>query len=516
MSAARLHHPRLSRRLLLAAPALLLPRAGHAQTATPLRVVSPWEYDSPDPVETGYILRRLNIAETLVGVRPDGQLTGLLAESWTVGEDGLTWRFRLRAARFHDGTPVTAPHVARVLERVWSQAESLSAIPLASMAAEGERDLVLRTRAPFSPLAGTLTDYAGVILAPSAYDAAGRPQRPVATGPYRVTGQQGTRGLTAEAFAGHWAGPPAIGAMAYTAAPLGETRASLAEAGEADLTFTLQAQAAQRIAAAGRARIHRVTLPRTRTVVMNLRRPQFADARVRRALSLATDREGMAAALLRHRESAAPQLLPPVLAEWHDPALPPLRRDPAEAARLLAEAGWQRGADGVLAREGQALRAVLMAPSNRPEMPVMAQALQAQWRPLGIAVEVRPGPSGSLPGAIQDGSLEAALTSRTYVNVPDPVCTLLPDFTGTRQLWSSPGFANAEMERLVPAYIASFDAAEKARLRRRMVALLQEELPVIPLSWTEEHVAVSPRLDPASVVLDPYEQSYGTAGLRWA
>jgi hypothetical protein len=44
-------------------------------------VVSPWEFDNPDPIETGYVLRRLGIAETLVGVRPDGQLTGLLAES---------------------------------------------------------------------------------------------------------------------------------------------------------------------------------------------------------------------------------------------------------------------------------------------------------------------------------------------------------------------------------------------------------------------------------------------------
>ena len=73
-------HPMLSRRHLLAAPALLLARPAAAQD-TALRVVSPWAFDNLDPIETGYVLRRLGIAETLVGVRPDCQLTGLLAES---------------------------------------------------------------------------------------------------------------------------------------------------------------------------------------------------------------------------------------------------------------------------------------------------------------------------------------------------------------------------------------------------------------------------------------------------
>jgi len=129
---------RLGRRLFLGAaslpglPAILPARAAERV----LRVISPWEFDSPDPIETGYILGRMGIGETLVGVRPDGQLNGLLAESWSVDPDHLTWRFHLRDARFHDGTPVTTAHVAWTLARVRSQAESLSAIPVAELRAE--------------------------------------------------------------------------------------------------------------------------------------------------------------------------------------------------------------------------------------------------------------------------------------------------------------------------------------------------------------------------------------------
>lgn len=94
---------------LAAAPAL--PRATMGQER-PLRVVSPWAFETADPLEKGYVLNRLGIGETLVGVAPDGALVGRLAESWAVDADRLTWRIRLRRARFHDGSPVLAPHVA--------------------------------------------------------------------------------------------------------------------------------------------------------------------------------------------------------------------------------------------------------------------------------------------------------------------------------------------------------------------------------------------------------------------
>ena len=511
----------IRRRTLLAGlPALAAtawrPASAASSDAPVLRVVAPWEFDSADPVETGYILTRIGVGETLVGVRPDGRLVGLLAESWAVDPDHLTWRFHLRAARFHDGTPVLAAHVADTLARVRPQAESLSAIPLAAIHAEDDRTLVIRTATPFAPLPGYLTDYAGVILAPSAYDAAGRAQHPVATGPYRVTAVDGARGIEAEAFPGYWGDKPAIPRIRYIAAPSGEARASMVEAGDADLAFTLLPQAAQRIVSGGQFHVASAVIPRARMLVMNLGHPPFAELAVRRAISLAIDRAGIAAAVLRNPPSAATQLLPPVLAGWYDPALPPLQHDAAQARRLLAQAGWAAGPDGVLARDGARLAATMLVPANRPELPVMGQAIQAQLREVGIALEVRPGPFNAIPGAIRDGSLQMGLLARTYVNVPDPIGTIIPDFTGDHPVWASPGFDDAELRRLAAEYVASFDAAALPALRRRIVAILQEQLPVIPVSWFESNVALSARLDPASVVLDPYEMSYGLQAARWA
>ena len=501
--------------MVAAASMPLLPGSAAAQDRA-LRVVSPWAFDSFDPLQTGYVLARLGIGETLVAVQPDGTLVGGLAESWAVDADKLTWRFRLRAARFHDGTPVLAPHVATTLDRVRGQAESLSAIPIADLRAEDDRTVLIRTKTPFAPLPSYLTDYAGVVLAPAAYDAAGQAQQAIATGPYRVTALQGTQEIEAAAFPNYWGAQPIIPRLRYTAVALGDTRASMAEAGEADLLFSLLPQSVGRIAAGGHARVVSATIPRARIMVLNLRLPQFGDVQVRRALSLGIDRDGIASAILKHQPSAATQLLPPVLAGWNDPALPPLRYDLAEAKRLLASAGWVCGADGVLAKGGQRLAAVVLVPSNRPELPVMAQAIQAGYQDLGVALDIRPGPPGALPGAIRDGTLEAGLIARTYVNVPDPIGTILPDFTAAKPVWASPGFQDETLDKLVEDYLGSFDPAALPALRRQIVTILQDLLPVIPVSWFESNAAVSTAGDPASVVLDPYEQSYGVQRIRWA
>lgn len=68
----------LPRRTVLAGgAALAAPRHAAAQGGgRTLLVVSPREYGSDDPVDTGYIHTRLGVAETLVGVEPDGRLVG--------------------------------------------------------------------------------------------------------------------------------------------------------------------------------------------------------------------------------------------------------------------------------------------------------------------------------------------------------------------------------------------------------------------------------------------------------
>jgi peptide/nickel transport system substrate-binding protein len=494
--------------------------AGSALHAAPasadervLNVVAPWQVSSLDPSDTGYIAARMGIAETIVGVEPDGKLVGLVASGWSLDDDRLTWRFPVRPGlKFHDGTPVTPADMIAAIERARASGETLGAVPIASMAVDGTT-MVLKTQTPFAPLPAFLTDYASIVLAPAARAADGKVAAWIGTGPYRVTAMDGDRSVDVVAF-DRGGAMPAVRRARYLAVPQGETRAAMMEAGDADVAFTLLPGAVPRINAGSRAKVQSITIPRARVMPLNVGLPIFADLRVRQAINLAIDRAGIAVAILRHAPSAATQLLPPILADWHNPALPPYARDVARARALLAEAGWTPGEGGVLHKDGTALRFTILVLANRPELPPMAAAMQAQLREIGIDMQIRTGPGSIVPQAHRDGTFQAGLVGRTYVNVPDPIGTILPDFTRDKTIWAQSGWINAEIRALVPEYIGSFDDARRAALRKRITEILHAELPVIPVSWFEHTVAVSNRVRP--VPIDPYEQRYLIDRMAWA
>ena len=172
------------------------------------------------------------------------------------------------------------------------------------------------------------------------------------------------------AFEG-WTGKrPAVQRVEYLATGRGETRGMLAESGQADLVFTHDAVAIERLKRNPRLQFHTLPIPRTLYLKVNAAHPLLKDIKVRQAISLAIDRPGIAQAILREPKAAATQLFSPGMAEWHVPGLQPLVRDPGRARQLLQEAGWVAGADGLLRKDGRpfklTLRTFQTAPSSRP------------------------------------------------------------------------------------------------------------------------------------------------------
>lgn len=494
-----------------------IPASAPASGPDRLRIVGPWEIGGLEPARTGYLFARLQVAETLTGALDDGTPAPGLATRWEVSADGLAWRFRLRAgARFHDGTPVTAPAVVRSLWRARTPPAQLSLAPIEAIEAAGDDTVSIRLSRPWVGLPAVLAHSSAMVLAPSSFGDDGSVRAVIGSGPYRVSRLAPPQQLEIVAAPGHASAPLPIAGAHYLAVTRAETRVLMAESGQADLAWRLDPAGLQRLRANARARIVSVMLPRTIIVKVNAGHPWLSDARVRRALSLAIDRDGIARALLRDPELAATQLFPPSLGGWHDAALAPLRHAPDEAAALLAAAGFSREAGALRAPGGAPLRLRLRLRTfpDRPELPIIAVALQEQWRRLGLEVRVANGNSGDIPLGHRDGSLELALAARNYGNAPDPLITLLQDFGPDGGDW---GAMNWRHEGLLAAMRALAGGAEPARadaLRRSMAATLQSELPVLPIAWYREHVAVAGRV--AGVRLDPLERSLRLDAMRWA
>lgn len=489
--------------------------ADRPASAQPLKVVGPFEVHSLDPSTSGGVFTRLQVAETLVEADDRGVLEPGLATAWDVAPDRKTWRFTIRTgAQFHDGTPVTAEAAAAALKIADSKAGTpLSAVPVKAISADGQTVRVDLTE-PYGPLPAVLAHTSTQILAPSSYGSGQSVTQVVGSGPYRVTRLEQPSSIEIAAFE-QWQGQkPAIKEVTYQAVGRSESRALMAESGQADVTFGMDPTSLQRLKGAGSVDISSVTLPRTILLKVNAGHEILSDVRVRQALSLALDREGMAKALLRDPEMAAGQLFPPSLPEWHQPSAAPLKQDQTAARALLAKAGWTPGADGTLTRNGRKFEVSLRTFPDRPELPLLATAIQAKLKELGISLDVKVGNSSEIPAGHRDGTLELGLYARNFALVPDALVTLMDDYGPKGADYGAMGWNNPALTATLQGIAKGTDAAAAAAGRKKVTEILQEELPVIPVAWYRQSAVVSKRVEGLS--LDPLERSLRLTDLTWA
>lgn len=476
-------------------------------------VVAPFEIKGVDPVLSGDIFLKMSIVETLVNTDTAGNPLPGLASGWTVSDDGRVWRFTLRpGVRFHDDTPLTADSVVNALNVARSRPGLLDKAPIAAVRAD-DGAVVIELSQPFTPLLSMLAENRAQILAPAAYNADGKVVNAIGTGPYRLTSLQAPQKLTVSRFDGYWGSRPAIGQASYMAAGRAETRALLAESGGADLVYNLDPASRTRLKNNPKLTLLAVSIPRTVLIKVNAGHPLLNDVRARQALSLAVDRGGIARAILRY-PAAAGQLFPPSAAQWHNASLAPLEYDPARARALLAELGWQPGADGILVRDGKPFSLTLTTYPDRPELPLMAAAIQQQLREIGVQLAINATNSGEIAATHHDGSLALALVARNFALTPDPLGTLLQDYAPQGGDWGAMNWSNTAFNQTLAGLVRGDKPQEAAAERQRLTQILQAELPVVPVAWYQQTAAVSSRVQGA--VLDPFERSFGLEKMRWA
>ncbi len=483
------------------------------QAAQPLKIVGPWEVHSIDPASNGVLFTRLQVAESLVDADTNSVLRPGLAESWKVSADQLSWRFVLRkGAQFHDGSLVSAEAVVQALEIALKKPGVMKTAPIKRLVAQ-KGDVVVELNKPFAPLPAVLAHASAQILAPSSYAADGSVKQVIATGPYRITQLSQPQAVQTARFDKWWGKAPEIGEVSYLSVGRGETRALMAESGQSDITFGLDPVSVGRVKQKGNVQIVSVTLPRTIVIKVNAGHALLKDVAVRQALSLAIDRAGMTRALLRDPEMAAVQLFPPTMADWHRGDVPPLKHDPKQAAGLLAAAGWKAGPDGILVRDGVRLELALRTFPDRPELPPIATAIQDQLRKIGIAVQVKIGNSSEIPAGHRDGTLELGMYARNFALVPDPLISLIDDFSEKGADWGAMNWSSPVVTTALQRLAIDPGANEARAHRAQVINVLQKELPVIPVAWYRQSAAVSKKLE--GVALDPLERSYLLTDMRW-
>jgi peptide/nickel transport system substrate-binding protein len=486
----------------------------HSHGSDVLRVAGPFEVHSVAPAESSGLFTRLEVAETLVSSDLEGDLEPGLSPAWTESADGRSWTFELPdGATFHDDTPVTAEAAVESLQAAYAEAASpLSAAPIDAISADGDA-VRIDLDEPYPSLPAVLTHYSTVVLAPGSYDEELVTQV-IGTGPYEIEEVELPARVEVTRFDGFRGAEPGIEHISFQAVARAESRALMAISDQADVVFGLEPSGRQRVDQSDAATMVSSLQPRSLMMKVNVQDAILEDVRVRTALSLALDRAAMADAVLREEDLAATQLFPPSLTAWNQPDLEPLDHDTEAAVALLDEAGWQEGADGVRAKDGDPLRLTLTTYPDRPELPALATAIQAELKEVGVAVDVDVSNSSEIPARHADGTLQLGLLAKHLALVTDPLVTASETFAEQGSDWGVMGWHNDDVAEAIDDLEAGTDEATAEEDRAVIATAAQQELPLIPVAWYRMNAAVSTHVD--GFVMDPLERTWHLSQASWA
>ncbi|MGH9181465.1 MAG: ABC transporter substrate-binding protein, partial [Acidimicrobiales bacterium] len=318
---------------------------------------------------------------------------GLAAALPQVSADGRTVTVDLRTdVRFHDGEPLTADDVVFTWKALADPALAspmYSAFDLAGLVTSVtaiDADTVQFQLGRVDP-AFVEKLYVGIVpehvLAGQDLKSTDFNRNPIGTGPYRMGERRPGERMVLEANPDYYGGESAIKRIVYTFIPDENARASALQQGAIDV-----ARLPPRLAAnfSDDSRLRVVTIPSAAVdqIALPTGNPVLADPRVRRAISLAFDREAAATAV--YAGSGRPAWSPLLPADSaYEPAVE-TGVDRAAAAALLDEAGWRPGPDGFRGKDGQRLAFTVMFLPNITTHRELALALRSDLAQVGVDV----------------------------------------------------------------------------------------------------------------------------------
>jgi len=208
----------------------------------------------------------------------------------------------------------------------------------------------------------------------------------------------------------------------------------------------------------------------------NLRQPMFQDVRVRRALGMAVDVEQIIRYLL-YGEGERVTGPYPRTTPWYDRSVKPLPYDPAAAARLLDEAGWHLGADGIRAKEGSRLAFTLITNHGNAQRKAIGTIVQDQWRKIGVDCSFQLFEwAVFLKDFINPGRFDACILGWSMGRDFDLYQLWHSSQTHPQQL-NFVGYANPKADRLIEELRRTYDEATQTRLARRLHRVIAADAP---------------------------------------
>lgn len=434
-----------------------------------------------------------DLFEGLTRFNAKGEAEAGLAERWQISDDGLQWTFTLRPGlAFSDAVPIRAEVFAKAFARIKDEHSGSPHSALfgvvRSITARNARTVVIQLENPFPQLPALLAHPAMAALPFHRIDALGDKwtgDRPLITsGAYRLAEWRLSQHLLLEANPRWHGGKPKSARIIWKPMDNLNSAMRLILAGGADIGSEYTPSRHHWLRENHPDITRNSPFLGTYYFAFNTRRPPFDDARVRRALSIAVDREWIATEMVDAGNLPAWGLLPPGLngdvsftPDWASLS----RKQRMEQARkLLAAAGY--GPSTPLSFE--------IRFNSSTEHRRAAVAMATMWRQLGVEAKLLNSEASLHFDSLKRADFQFA-RSGWIADLPAPE-NFLAVHLSDAGVQNYSGYANPVYDAAFKRAMAEPDPVRRAGLMRDAERILMADMPILPLYYYASRSLVRP------------------------
>jgi oligopeptide transport system substrate-binding protein len=435
-----------------------------------------------------------------------------VAERWEVSEDGRVWRFYLREnARWSNGDPVTAADFVyswrRVLDpalgneyadwmymiegaEAWHKGK-LDDIDQVGIVAESERILRVDLNEPVADFLKMLLNHTFLPVHPPTIEAHGgagkrssgwtAPASYVGNGPFRLVKWSPNSVIRVERNPEYWdAAAVRLDGIEFYPIEDENTELRAFESGQLHITNSVPVNMRDFYRRTYPDKIRFDPFAGVYFYRLNTTREPLTDVRVRRALSLAIDRDQIIRRLLQGNERVATAMVPSGLGGYTSPAREV--HDPAKARQLLAYAGYPEGKDF------PQLELLFNTSDNHRKI---AEAIQNMWRTeLGIDISLTNKEWKVYLNTTKEMQYDIARAGWIGNLYPYSFLRTLLSYSPNNDT----GFADPEYDRILVESTHVMDPAKRLEMVREAELILLDAEPIIPLYWYTNVFLIDPRV----------------------
>ncbi len=468
---------------------------------------------------SGAVLSYLFNPLTLGGENWGKEITGDLAESWSVSDDGLTWTFNLhQGVKFSNGQELTAADVVYTFNTIETSEADIA--PFRPRFYQGETPIKFEAADDYTvvatltePNASFFTDISVPIIPNNSLEGqdlrTGEFNRdPVGTGPFKVAEWVTGESITLEANENYFKGRPCVDRIIFRIIPDLDAQVNALLTGELDFMLNVPGASVEQFKTNPDFTVTIADYDSLFQIFFNNDRDQFKDKRIRQALMIAIDRQalvdsvrqGYGAVHNSHFDSSVPF--------YADDKQGGYDYDPVRAGEILDEVGIKDvDGDGIRDLDNKPWVVNLLSfQEGFRDYFTYATVVQAYWQDIGVQVELETRDTSTLITQLyQERKLDKPfdlMVSGWSAIGPEPN-SYANFYITTPELGPNlENYDNAEVNELFASARTSTDSAERMKIYEQIEAILWEELPTLPLYRNQNPVVISNRFSAEDAILD--------------